>query len=711
MFIKSFSLKNYRKFYKDFHKINFVDSKDMAQDEDYSVNIAEITTLIVGKNNSGKTTMLNALITLSEGGKFCSDDFNYTYLYDILKAFRKKSQYPVLEFEMMIGIEDTDLVTNIYPFITVGLVEQKELLVKIKYEIEETGLFKQNVNTLISGYSNFDRRFRKFLNLIDETSFKITYFNSNNEVVNDFKLSNLMNICKIEANNIKDGNSLSRSFNNIIKYRYNNDEMQKNKFESTIEKQNRKITKDIDSNYVKDINKIVEKIVPKDKLEVFLQSDVTYEKLFSSLIRYEYKEGRFYIPETQFGLGYANIINIVATILDHIDHYNDDTADSKINLITIEEPETYMHPQMQEIFIKRINEVVEEILTGTNKHIKSQIIITTHSSHILNSKIHTGNSFNNINYITQHDKMSEIINLNDETLKTKMNDDDLNFLKKHIKYKVSELFFSDAVILVEGDAENTLLPFYIDQDDDLKNYYISVFNIGGAHGYVYKNLLHVLKVPAVIITDVDIKRKGNDKEILTQIENKEYTNDTLFEFVKVLHGIKEDDNKRSKEKIKNKGKVETKNMRSLETLYEYKDGMQFDNIFVTYQYLIKGCYATSFEEAFIRTNYDNKIVNDVLEKLHPIKYNQITEDGKDISRNLEHSFQWQTTLSNSKTKFANLILYKSINDIDNVPRLPEYILNGFKFIKKRLGVLNDVSIEGVETKTDERTTDSEPIAG
>lgn len=43
------------------------------------------------------------------------------------------------------------------------------------------------------------------------------------------------------------------------------------------------------------------------------------------------------------------------------------------------------------------------------------------------------------------------------------------FLKKHIKYKVSELFFSEAAIFVEGFAEDMIIPYYIEKGRDYAN--------------------------------------------------------------------------------------------------------------------------------------------------------------------------------------------------------------------------------------------------
>src|SRR5699024_4865386 len=147
----------------------------------------------------------------------------------------------------------------------------------------------------------------------------------------------------------------------------------------------------------------------------------------------------------------------------------------------------------------------------------SQLMITTHSSHILNSKIHSANSFNNINYIASTNDHVDVVPLCNEKIKPNNENSnnpekDLEFLKKHITYKASELFFSDAIIFVEGITEETLLRYYIDHHTtDLNKYYISIFNIDGAYGHVYRELIKTLQVPTLVITDLDIKRSKEEK--------------------------------------------------------------------------------------------------------------------------------------------------------------------------------------------------------
>ena len=147
-----------------------------------------------------------------------------------------------------------------------------------------------------------------------------------------------------------------------------------------------------------------------------LSSDLTFQKLLKSVLKYQYVEGDKNIPENQFGLGYTNLMMIVANIIGYMEKFPETSFNSQINLITIEEPETFMHPQMQELFIRDVNVMIGALLEGHNKHVNSQIIITTHSAHILNSKIHEGNSFNSINYVTENNNCTCAIILDDQTI-------------------------------------------------------------------------------------------------------------------------------------------------------------------------------------------------------------------------------------------------------------------------------------------------------
>ena len=260
-------------------------------------------------------------------------------------------------------------------------------------------------------------------------------------------------------------------------------------------------------------------------------------------------------------------------------------------------------------------------------------------------------SFNNICYITENSFDACAINLNNEVVVNRKNENDykkdIAFLKKHIKFKTSELFFSDAVIFVEGFAEELLIPLYIERSPALSHQYISVFNINGAHGRVYEKLIYTLKIPTLMITDLDIKRNSKDKVSYKQcqsLKNVKTTNETLLYFRETneLTGMTED--------------------------YIEKDKLYI---------------------AFILHNYNNVILNNVLLSLKKNIYKQIVVND-DYKQNKFHSYKWQVKLSKDKGNFANNLFYEIItaeNDED-IPELPEYISNGLKWLERELGQKN-----------------------
>lgn len=701
MYLTSLKIKNFRKFGDKNNIVEFVGSKGIPLKSE-NINIALSTTLIVGKNNSGKTTVTEALKRLLGNRKFQANDFNFIYLNTLLDEYRseKFEHFPSLEFEVTIRIDfnsDCDLVTNIAPFMSIESVQsagqESDFRVLLKYELQEEPSFKEGVQALVCKHKDESVLFRKFLELINSTDFKLNYYDSEGVLIgeNKFKISDLLEIKVINANKIIDEKSLSETFNRIIKFRYKLDSKPdvQDAVASEIDKINETITEKVSGPHTSSINTALSKIESSDRLEVSLRSDLTFEQILTNVIKYEYKEGKFHIPEGQFGLGYSNLMTIIGELIEYIERYPKQECHSKINLICIEEPEAFMHSQMQELFIKHINDAIEYLLMDKQKEINSQLIITTHSSHILNSKIHSGNSFDNISYITIVDNLSNVVNLNDrnvmedkpasgasagaetagdEEARKKKLADDLKFLKKHIKYKVSELFFSDAVIFVEGVTEETLLSYYIDQNKELNRYYISVFNINGAHGLVYHPLIKLLKVPNLIITDLDIQRVADEKDNCTQLSDltgRTTTNKTIAKY------------------NPDKDKIDS-----------LKGYFEDENIYVVFQReAVEGYYATSFEEAFILTNYQNSLLNTVLSKVKPQKYSEIV--GAEINKdNLkEKSYKLQSKLSKSKSDFSNEILYEIVvsDDAGAIPELPKYITDGLTWlacsVKKQVGGL------------------------
>ena len=190
----------------------------------------------------------------------------------------------------------------------------------------------------------------------------------------------------------------------------------------------------------------------------------------------------------------------------------------------------------------------------------------------------------------------------------------------------------------------------------MDKFYISVFNINGAHALVYIKLLKLLDIPVLIITDLDIKRSKGEKDKYKQIStlsNRKTTNQTLKEFY---------------------------HTDELESIPKF---LKDDNIYVAYQTKVGRYFPTSFEESYILTNYDNSLLNTILKKLKPQLFKERIK--ADVKNNQKNSYWWQVKLSEDKSQFSNDVLYNLIvSGEKSLPVLPKYISKGLEYIEKSL---------------------------
>ena len=656
-----------------------------------------------------------------------SSDFNLSYLKKLIRSYieafqndkndsQKHLETPKLEFRLKIKLDDLneDLITNLSEFTPINdFSGNKEIIINATYTLKEEANFLQQVKDLIQNNQitseNSDseqsehkiklnnKLLEEICELLDnrnETEYKLSFTNNLNREVKNFSLRDLLEIKCIKANRHLGENVLSNVFQRIVNSLFTKNIKNNGKelFINEITEINTTITKT-----VKDENdsasKILGEIEQVNHIDMKLSGNVSKEYILKKLIKYSFSDDDDYIPEDQFGLGYINLVNIIGEIIYYISSYEENSHRSRINILVIEEPEVFMHPQMQEFFIKRIdsavNKAIEEIKPDADAadymSLKCQIIITTHSSHIVNSKIHSSSSFDNINYLTLKNKCSKVIPLYDalfiqdfskkssqktgQQINPKLDQRDLLFLKKHIKYKVSELFFSDAIIVVEGTTEEILLNYYLEKEKELRNYYISIFRIDGAYAHIYFPLLQQIQIPCVIITDIDIKRNNTEpcestsSEQIRSLKNRKTTNNTL----KILCGIEE-----------------------LNDNLQYKE---ISNTYIVFQKdPINKQYATSLEEAIILTNYDNQLVIESLKSTISTEMFNIIMDNNRINPNSSFEIQKKLNTNGGKTKFASTLLYNMITVTANtdpdssniIPELPQYITDGFDWLKRQL---------------------------
>ena len=205
------------------------------------------------------------------------------------------------------------------------------------------------------------------------------------------------------------------------------------------------------------------------------------------------------LPESYNGLGTRNLLSILLQLLAFQRMFVALGDGAGINLVFVEEPEAHLHPQMQEVFIRRLNHLAK---ASAGKQAWSvQFVVSTHSSHVANQA-----PFTSIRYfLAAPESATPLIR------STKVKDLSVvptdgpaqRFLHQYLTLTRCDLFFADHAILVEGTAERLLLPAMIKEISGLPSRYISLLEVGGAYAHLFFPLLKFLELPALVITDID----------------------------------------------------------------------------------------------------------------------------------------------------------------------------------------------------------------
>lgn len=206
------------------------------------------------------------------------------------------------------------------------------------------------------------------------------------------------------------------------------------------------------------------------------------------------------LPDSYNGLGFKNLIYMVVEILDVQENWRLDEDRAPLHLIFIEEPEAHLHAQLQQVFIRNVLELLS-INGEEGSAFSSQVVITTHSPHILYER-----GFEPIRYFRRHviagQQTTQVLNLS--TFQAGDAPKDRDFLQRYLKLTHCDLFFADAAILVEGNVERLLLPLMIEKEaKTLRSAALSILEVGGAFGHRFSELIHFLGITTLVITDLD----------------------------------------------------------------------------------------------------------------------------------------------------------------------------------------------------------------
>jgi putative ATP-dependent endonuclease of OLD family len=197
------------------------------------------------------------------------------------------------------------------------------------------------------------------------------------------------------------------------------------------------------------------------------------------------------LEDNKSGLGSLNLLYIAAELL----HLKERKTGLKLTLI--EELEAHLHPQYQLRLIDFIQKESKDY---------GQFILTTHST-TLASSIELENLI-----ICKEDKVFPMGQKH-----TQLEEGDYRFLERFLDATKANLFFAKGVIIVEGDAENLLIPTIAKLiGKPLHEYGVSIVNVGSTAFNRYRKIFlrkdldddsnkdQWLDIKVAVITDLDV---------------------------------------------------------------------------------------------------------------------------------------------------------------------------------------------------------------
>ena len=247
-----------------------------------------------------------------------------------------------------------------------------------------------------------------------------------------------------------------------------------------------------------------------DGSELETETTLDVERLLSSHTRVRYAGHRgILLPESYTGLGIRNLIFILLRIVSFYRTFRAQPTAPGVHLVFIEEPEAHLHPQMQEVFIRQLSNIARQLSETEDAPLPwpVQFIVSTHSSHVANAA-----GFEAIRYFVptsvdglRHTRIKDLRQgLHGTSVEHR------RFLHQYLTLTRCDLFFADKAVLIEGTSERLLLPVIINKleraepdQPKLSSQYVTTMEVGGAYAHIFFALLDFLELRTLIITDLD----------------------------------------------------------------------------------------------------------------------------------------------------------------------------------------------------------------
>jgi putative ATP-dependent endonuclease of OLD family len=355
------------------------------------------------------------------------------------------------------------------------------------------------------------------------------------------------------------------------------------------------------------------------KIEIRSEYSDEMSKILQSLKLWAGDPGDDKIGELKdLSLGGSNILYLSMKLLEYEKMQTEDKAS---NFLLIEEPEAHIHTHIQKTFFEKM------------KTKKTQVFISTHSTHI--SSVANIDSMN----ILQRETNKAIVSNPSTGLKEK----EIIHLKRYLDAIRSNLLFAKSVVLVEGDAEEILIPEMFKQSFgvSLDEIGVSIINIRSTGFENVAQIFHKdrIRKKCAIVTD-------GDKSI--------YTSDDVSNKAK---------------KAKKSEKVGKKTKEKIDLLC--KGNEYLEPFFAKHTFEVDFISSENNEEVI-------KTINSIYTQKTTIK------DAKDELSSDDVSIYGKRILTMAKKKGKGWFALLLADELSYNTYIPEYILKAIAFVSKNI---------------------------
>lgn len=419
--------------------------KNFRSLKDFKIEFEEDITVLVGENDSGKTSVIDAIKIIFNKKSFGHDDFSYDENEALIE----------LKIDDKIYIKDIKLIEgeveeNLFIKLNEDYINQIEAEISSnEFDSLEEDDKRGRLFELLDELGITRGNMRKIETLTEKITGKITELKNNEYIAPISGIPADFNIFFLDGKKFE---NIDEHINELYFNQIKQDIWEKEVAGKTIEQ----IIDDQLTDFATSLETKMEEQGSITKLKDYLPN-ITSLKIIPSFTRrltldvdVQLKEGEITIPVENKGDGTKR--RITMALLEIKKEIDDEQSDAYI----FDEPNTHLHVKAELDLLK--------LLLGFVKK-KKQVFITTHSPFLLNSV-----NPQKIRLLTLDDNQSKVSQFKpDEILKSVLSSLGINN---------TNLFFSKKILIVEGHTENNFVPIIFQKiyGIDLQNILVNLIN-------------------------------------------------------------------------------------------------------------------------------------------------------------------------------------------------------------------------------------------